>query len=106
MTTPPIGVPRIYEGHQVPVLYPGERLLSRGVPLQDLVRAILAAEACGETEAVLPLSGWLVEPDPSWLGLYRRWRYRLMGQWVARYASWAVRSRVTVDVVSAPEDKG
>ena len=95
--TPKIGEPRIYAGDEIPVFYPGELATSRGVTLPEILDAMRAAAERGETEAVLPLSGWIIEPDPSWRGALLRWRYRLIGQYVERWFG-ASRQRVTTQV--------
>jgi hypothetical protein len=68
MTAPPVGVPRVVEGEELPVLYPGEQASAQFPP--DMLQRLVAGER-------LRPSGWLVEPMPGWHGAYLRWRYRL-----------------------------
>lgn len=78
---PPIGVPRIYLGNEIPVVYPGEIARSGAVSLDELVDSMTAAS---ETPASVPLEDWVVEPRPGARGVFLRLRYRLVGQWVDR----------------------
>lgn len=73
---PPVGIPRLY-ADAIGVLYPGERasaVIDGG--------SISALADRGLTE--IAVTQWLVEPDPGVLAAYRRWRYRLIGQFVNR----------------------
>lgn len=72
--TPPIGVPRCYDGHVLPILYPGEVASARIDP-----EAVLEALECGLDR--VPIAGWLVEPAPGWFATYQRVRWRIWGRW-------------------------
>lgn len=73
----PIGVPRIYDGPGIPVLYPGERATCAGIPFARIVDELFE-----RGEVTIQPGQWVVEPEPGWRGLLRRWRYRLVGQWI------------------------
>lgn len=70
-STPRIGVPRLYSGTEIPVLYPGEQV----TPILD-GGSINALVARGITE--IQISNWLVGPTPGFVGWYRRVRYRFV----------------------------
>lgn len=57
--SPPIGVPRLYGGESVPVIYPGEVAQARIDP--DVLFAALQ-----RGEHTVAISGWTVEPAPGW----------------------------------------
>ncbi len=78
MTSPPIGVPRCYDGPGIPILYPGEVASALFEP-----GAVNRALAFGTP--VQPI-GWMIEPAPGWFARYLRWRYRCFGRWFSRGA--------------------
>jgi hypothetical protein len=75
MKKPPIGVPRVYDTHELPILYPGERASAQLTPM-DFRRAVRHGDVV-EVE----LSGWIVEPAPGWHARWLRIRYRIFGRW-------------------------
>ena len=79
---PRIGEPRLYAG-TVQVLYPGEQAHAI-VPAEDMESAVLQARRLGALALEVDTSQvqWFVEPEKGARGAYRRWRYRLIGQWV------------------------
>ena len=72
---PTVGERRIYE-HRIEVLYPGERATAH------FTDADLEVALRGEP---VELRQFLVEPEPGLRATWRRWRYRLIGQWVERW---------------------
>ena len=72
---PRVGEVRLYDG-VIAVLYPGERAHA----IVDVGECISALADRGLTE--MAVTQWLVEPEPGLMALYRRWRYRLVGQWM------------------------
>jgi len=77
---PKIGVPRVYPPGALPVLYPGERAGALfKVPVKQLMRDGQATLTTDE------IDGWVVEPLPGCYGLFLRWRYRLVYQWLERW---------------------
>ena len=93
---PKIGVPRLYLGQEIPVLYPGERATCAGFTLGQIEDAMAEALMRGDATAELPVNNWLVEPEPGWRGLYLRWRYRLLGLFVNRLTGG--RPRLNVEI--------
>lgn len=79
-TGPRIGSRRVYTGHELPLLYPGEHA-SATLDSDAIARTIAEAHASGQTQVRMPVAGWLVEPMPGWHGWFLRWRYRLVGRW-------------------------
>jgi hypothetical protein len=91
---PAIGVPRIYAGDTIPVLYHGETATARidsGVVFNALTRDsdVSVSEWMG-----VPVREWTVEPTPGWEGRWLRWRYRVWGRWFSREAP-KIESRIT-----------
>lgn len=86
MAAPKVGERRVYPGHTIPVLYPGEQATSMPVSLDQILDAAIA----GEEVAV---ADWLVEPAPGVRAWCLRWRYRLIGRWQSAFRSWWRRSR-------------
>lgn len=81
---PQIGEVRFHYGPQIPVLYPGERAVSI-VTSSVIDAAVSKAVAAGKVEIVMAgWDCWLVEPEPGLAAWWRRWRYRLIGQWLDR----------------------
>jgi hypothetical protein len=86
MSEPRIGVPRIVNGAELPVLYPGERAQAQFGT--DAVARLVEGH-------ILAPDGWLVEPMPGWRGLYLRWRYRLLGRWLGGQPKITAEARLT-----------
>lgn len=78
---PPIGIPRCYDGSELPILYPGEVALPQVAP--GAIEAALAAGLQHGTVTV-QVTGWLVEPTPGWRGWWLRTRYRCWGRWCSK----------------------
>jgi hypothetical protein len=76
---PRIGVPRVYDGASIPILYPGEVARAHVDPT-----AVLAALQAGATE--VPVREWTVEAAPGWHARWLRVRYRCWGRWFSRGA--------------------
>jgi hypothetical protein len=88
-TSPPIGVPRVYDGAELPLLYPGE-VASVQVSPEALQAALQHEGPCA-----IPVTGWLVEPTPGWQGWWLRLRYRIWGRWFSHGApKLEIRTRV------------
>lgn len=74
---PRVGEPRLYDGEEIPVLYPGERAhCAEWAVVED------ATDAQGRRVRRARAMRWMVEPEPGVRAACRRWRYRLLGQWV------------------------
>ena len=81
---PKIGVPRLYPGNEIPILYPGERATCAAIPFDRLVEAIDHAAERGCDSLTIRPRQWIVTPEPGWRGAYRRWRYRIIGRWLSK----------------------
>jgi hypothetical protein len=77
VTTPKIGHPRVYPGHVVPVIYPGEVASAQ----LGITEATLRAARETQQPVSLQVTGWIVEPAPGWHAWWRRTRYRYWGRW-------------------------
>jgi hypothetical protein len=73
---PRIGEPSLYPGREVAVLYPGETATARISP-----EAVIHALATGQHE--VPIEDWIVTPAPGVHAWLLRWRYRLIGRFLA-----------------------
>jgi hypothetical protein len=67
------GVPRVYDGSVLPVLYPGEMARPEVQPIP------MARLARGPVEVIV--TGWIVEPAPGWHAWWLRVRWRIWGRW-------------------------
>lgn len=87
---PPIGVHRIYEGPEIPMIYPGERATSAAIPAEDIERLIDEAVERGDDHITIHGAQWIVEPEPDWRGAWLRWRYRFMTRpwWYFTRGTW------------------
>jgi hypothetical protein len=74
---PKIGVPRVYDGASLPVLYPGESAHAEFTE-EDVAAAI--ARGDGKVE----VRRWLVEPSPGAFAWWLRLRYQVFDQWWPR----------------------
>src|SRR4051812_41694509 len=71
---PPIGVPRLYPGPGLPILYPGECARAHLDP-----ETVAHAISHGGCEILV--TNWIVEPAPGWHAWYLRTRFRWFGRW-------------------------
>lgn len=89
--SPPAGVPRVYHGATVPVIYPGETATAT-IDARAMFDAIEAAIATGQTEihGEALATGWTVEGGPGRMARARRVWFRVVAWWL-----WPIYERLT-----------
>lgn len=85
--SPEIGVPRVYDGPELPLLYPGE--FASAIVRADATEAIDIAEglarAINDGFIDPAIDGWTVEPVPGIAAALQRSAYKYVFRWVERF---------------------